>query len=48
MDICKNNTSCGWNDMFEIYISYQNNKEYICSPDNNYFNINIISLDNNK
>ena len=48
MDICKNNTSCGWNDMFEIYISYQNNKEYLASPDNNNFNINIISLDNNK
>ena len=47
-DICKTNTSCGWNDMFEIYISYQNNKEYLASPDNNNYNINIISLTNNK
>ena len=48
MDICKTNTSCGWNDMFEIYISYKNNKEYLASPDNNNYNINIISLINNK
>ena len=48
MDICSNNTSCGWNDMFEIYISYRDNKEYLASPDNNNFNINIISLINNK
>lgn len=48
MDICKVNTSCGWNDMFEIYISYKNNKEYLASPDNNNYNINIISLINNK
>ena len=48
MDICKTNTSCGWNDMFEIYISYKNNKEYLASPDNNNFNINIISLKDNK
>ena len=47
-DICKNNTSCGWNDMFEIFISYQNNKEYLASPDNNNFNINIISILDNK
>jgi hypothetical protein len=47
-DICKTNTSCGWNDMFEIFISYQNNKEYLASPDNNNYNINIISLSNNK
>ena len=47
-DICKTNTSCGWNDMFEIYISYLNNKEYLASPDNNNYNINIISLIDNK
>jgi len=48
IDICNTNTSCGWNDMFEVYVSYQNNKEYLASPDNNNFNINIISLTNNK
>ena len=48
MDICKTNTSCGWNDMFEIFISYQDNKEYLASPDNNNYNINIISLSKNK
>ena len=47
-DVCKTNTSCGWNDMFEVYISYKNNKEYLASPDNNNFNINIISLKDNK
>ena len=34
--------------MFEVYISYKNNKEYLASPDNNNFNINIISLKDNK
>ena len=48
MDICNTNTSCGWNDMFEIFISYQNNREYLVSPDNNNFNINIISLKNKE
>ena len=48
MDICNTNTSCGWNDMFEIYISYQNNEEYLASPDKNNFNVNIISLMDNK
>ena len=48
MDICNTNTSCGWNDMFEIYISYQNNKEYLASPNKNDFNINIISIIENK
>jgi hypothetical protein len=47
-DICKTNTSCGWNDMFEVYISYQNNKEYLASPNCNTFKIDIYSLSENK
>ena len=47
-DICKSNTSCGWNDMFEVYISYQNNKEYLASPNCNTFRIDIYSLSENK
>ena len=47
-DICKSNTSCGWNDMFEVYISYQNNKEYLASPNYNTFRIDIYSLSENK
>ena len=43
-DICRNNTSCGWNDMFEVYISYKDNKDYLASPNNKTFNIDIYSL----
>ena len=47
-DICKNNTSSGWNDMFEVYISYQNNKAYLASPNQKNFKIDIYLLDENK
>ena len=47
-DICKTNTSCGWNDMFEVYISYQNNKDYLASPNRKNFNIDIYSLEENQ
>ena len=47
-DICKTNTSCGWNDMFEVYISYKDNRDYLASPNCNTFNIDIYSLDDNK
>ena len=47
-DICKTNTSCGWNDMFEVYISYKDNKGYLASPNCNTFNIDIFSLEDNK
>ena len=47
-DICKTNTSCGWNDMFEVYISYLDNKDYLASPNCNTFNIDIYSLAENR
>ena len=47
-DICRNNTSCGWNDMFEVYISYKDNKEYLASPNNKKFSIDIYSLEENQ
>ena len=47
-DICKNNTSSGWNDMFEVYISYKNNKAYLASPNQKNFKIDIYLLDENK
>ena len=39
MDITTKNTSCGWNDMFEVYISYLDNKDYLASPNYTKFNI---------
>ena len=48
-DITNTNTSCGWNDMFEIFICYKDNKEYLVSPNCNNFNLDIfLLLDNQK
>ena len=47
-DICKTNTPCGWNDMFEVYISYRDNKDYLASPNYKTFNIDIYSLADNR
>ena len=47
-DISTNNTSSGWNDMFEVYISYKNNKAYLASPNQKSFKIDIYLLDENK
>ena len=48
-DITDTNTSCGWNDMFEIFICYKDNKEYLVSPNCNNFNLDIfLLLDNQK
>ena len=48
MDITTKNTSCGWNDMFEVYISYLDNKDYLASPNYTKFNIDIYLLEENK
>ena len=48
LDITTINTYCGWNDMFEIYISYIDNKEYLVSPNTNNFNLDIFELINNQ
>ena len=47
-DITKNNTSSGWNDMFEVYISYQNNNAYLASPNRKSYNIDIFLLEENR
>ena len=48
LDITTTNTDYGWNDIFEIYISYIDNKEYLVSPNTNNFNLDIFELINNQ
>ena len=48
LDITTTNISAGWNDIFEIYISYIDNKEYLVSPNTNNFNLDIFELINNQ
>ena len=38
-DIMDTNSFCGWNDMFEVFISYKDNKEYVISPNCNNYNL---------
>ena len=47
-DISFTNTNAGWNDMFEVFISYKDNKEYLISPNTNNFNLDIFDLLDNK
>jgi len=47
-NITTTNTSCGWNDMFEIFISYKDNNEYLVSPNNNNYKLDIFNLNNNQ
>ena len=47
-DITKTNTSFGWNDRFEIYISYKENKEYLVSINSIDFNLDIYDLNINE
>ena len=42
------NTPAGWNDIFEIFISYKDNKEYLVSPNCNNYKLDIYSLFDNK
>jgi len=46
-DITNTNCSNGINDIFEVFISYKDYKEYIISPNNNN-NLDIYSLMDNK
>ena len=48
LDITNSNTNCGWNDIFGIYISYNDNKEYLVSPNKKTFNLDVFTLLNNK
>ena len=42
------NTPAGLNDMFEIFTSKRDNKEYLISPNENNFHLDIFDLSNNK
>ena len=44
LDITNTNTNAGCNDIFEIYISYKDNKEYLIFPNKNNFNLDIFTL----
>ena len=47
-DITNNNTSAGWNDMFEIFISCKDNKVYLISPNITNYNLDIFELSDNN
>ena len=44
LEITDINSKYGYNDIFEVFISYRNNKEYIASPNKNTDNIDLFSL----
>jgi len=48
-DITNTNYSGGCNDIFEVFISFKDNKEYIISPNKDNYNLDIFRLlDNQK
>jgi len=47
-DITNANTLSGWNDRFEVFLCYKDNKEYIISPNCNNYNLDIFNLLDNK
>ena len=53
-NITRSNTPVGWNDIFEVFISYKDNRDYLVSPsndnDNNSdnYNLNIFDLFDNQ
>ena len=47
-NVNETNASYGWNDIFEVYISRKDNKEYLVSPNNNNYKLDVISLLENK
>ena len=48
LDITDCNSSAGWNDMFEIFVSYKDNKEYLISPNINVYTLDIYDILDNK
>ena len=48
LDITTTNTKNGWNDMFEIFISNKDNKEYLVSPNVDNCYLDIFSLINQE
>jgi len=47
-DIINSNDFYGFNDIFEIFISYKDNKEYIVSKNYYNFDLDVISISNNQ
>ena len=47
-DIITNNICWGWNDIFEVFISFQDNKEYLVSQNEKNYNIDIYGLIDNQ
>ena len=47
-NIVTTNTDYGWNEIFEIFISYKDGKEYLSSPNVNNYNLDIFRLIDNK
>ena len=48
LDLTKSNTDGGWNDIFEVFVCYRDNKEYLVSPNVNYYNLDIFTLFDDK
>ena len=48
MNITNTNTNYGWTDVFEAFTSYKDNKEYIISPHNNNYNLDLYELISQK
>ena len=48
LNITDTNDSYGINDIFEVFISYKDNKEYIISKNINNYNLDIFTLLDNK
>ena len=46
LDITKENTKYGYNDIFELFISIKDNKEYLVSANSINYNIEVFALDN--
>ena len=44
LDITNTNTIYGCNDIFEVFISYKDNKEYLISPNKNNYNLDLFTL----
>ena len=50
-NITRENTPVGWNDMFEVFISFKDNRDYLVSSNNNNgdnYNLDIYDLFDNK
>ena len=48
LDITDTNEPWGINDIFEVFISYKDNKEYIISKNKDNYNLDIFTLLDNK